>query len=110
MTLVDTVTWLSLVSLRDPAILCVSTNLSHEFVRPAGREGDVLYAEGETVKAGRRVAFARITFTDAGGRVTGFGAHTLALMPDAGASTGASTSTFTPDGEARVDEHARGKL
>ncbi|WOO85819.1 Putative esterase [Vanrija pseudolonga] len=97
MTLVDTVTWLSLTTLRDPIIQSVSTNMSHEFLRPSGREGDYLYAEGECVQAGRRLAYTRVTLKNAQDKVTGFGAHTLALMPAEEGAYWAETQTGCHD-------------
>jgi acyl-coenzyme A thioesterase 13 len=51
--LTDTVTSLTLSTLGIPAPTGVSVNISCEFVRPGGREGDLLKGVGEVVKMGK---------------------------------------------------------
>lgn len=50
--LVDTVTWLSMATVGLPEVESVTTNMSCEFVKPFGREGDDLYIEGECIQQG----------------------------------------------------------
>lgn len=95
--LVDTVTWLALITFGMPYGGSVSTNMSADFVRPSGRLGDELIAEGEAISqgasralstrplagahlAGKRLGFTRVTFY-VNGKVTGTGQHTMALWP-----------------------------
>jgi acyl-coenzyme A thioesterase PaaI-like protein len=51
--LTDTVTSLTLSTLGIPGPTGVSVNISCEFVRPGGREGDLLTGVGEVVKMGK---------------------------------------------------------
>lgn len=44
--------WRSKFQKPKPLIQSVSTNMSSEFLRPSGQEGDYLYAEGFSVKQG----------------------------------------------------------
>lgn len=50
--LTDTVTSLALSTMGIPPPTGASVNISCEFVRPAGREGEDLYSIGEVVKLG----------------------------------------------------------
>lgn len=50
--LTDTVTSLTLSTMGIPGPTGVSVNISCEFVRPGGREGDALKGIGEVVKLG----------------------------------------------------------
>lgn len=51
--LTDTVTSLAISTLGIPPPTGASVNISCEFVRPAGKQGDDLYSVGEVVKLGQ---------------------------------------------------------
>lgn len=50
--MVDCITWVALATLGSPCINTVSSNMSAEFLRPAGTEGEYLYCEGTASKVG----------------------------------------------------------
>ncbi|BEJ11594.1 hypothetical protein CspHIS471_0200540 [Cutaneotrichosporon sp. HIS471] len=100
MSLVDTVTWLSMATVGLPEIGSVSTNMSCEFVKPCGREGDELICEGFAVQQGRRLAFTRINFT-VNGKLCGFGSHTQAV------DAHKWTHKFSADGETLLPVEAK---
>ena len=52
--LTDTVTSLAISTMGIPPPTGASINISCEFVRPAGKEGDDLYSVGEVIKLGQR--------------------------------------------------------
>ncbi|KAL1405263.1 hypothetical protein Q8F55_008889 [Vanrija albida] len=101
MSLVDSVTWLAMTTLGDPVVDSVTTNMSAEFLRPCGTQGEYLYAEGEAVQQGRRLAFTRVTFK-VGDKITGFGSHTLAVTPST-----AVVTRFSADGARRLPPGAK---
>ena len=51
--LTDTVTSLAISTMGIPPPTGASINISCEFVRPAGKEGDDLYSVGEVIKLGQ---------------------------------------------------------
>jgi len=75
LSLTDTVTSLTLSTLGLPPPTGVSVNVSCEFVRPAGKEGDELIGVGEVVKVGRTLAYTRISFYSMD-KLVAFGSHT----------------------------------
>ena len=56
--LTDTVTSLALSTMGIPPPTGASVNISCEFVRPAGKEGEDLYSIGEVVKLGQLVLWS----------------------------------------------------
>lgn len=123
--MVDCITWIALATLGAPCIHTVSSNMSAEFLRPAGTEGEYLYCEGTASKvgesespspspsprrpadapAGRRMAFTRIDFRNEKGQLVAFGSHTHAVLPE----TRPHEVVFSDDGETAIPV-AQGKL
>lgn len=126
--LTDTVTSLALSTMGIAAPTGVSVNISTEFVRPGGREGDNLYGIGEVTKLGKlqapyhpgrprawgtlddadkqgkTLAYTRVTFYDAQDRVVAYGSHTKHM----GANQ--PSTAFSADGEEEIPLEPRAKL
>ncbi|WVW80848.1 hypothetical protein I302_102838 [Kwoniella bestiolae CBS 10118] len=62
LSLTDTLTSLSLSTLGFPPPTGVSVNISTEFVRPGGKEGDNLICIGTVEQCGRNLAYTRCEF------------------------------------------------
>ena len=109
--LTDTVTSLSLSTMGIPPPTGVSVNISCEFVRPGGREGDELIGIGEVVKLGRSpfhhltrklivlgktMAYTRVSFYTASDKLVAYGSHTKHL------GDSRPTTSFSEDGEEEI--------
>lgn len=103
--MVDCITWIALATLGAPCINTVSSNMSAEFLRPGGTEGQYLYAEGTASKVGRRMAFTRIDFYNEKDQLVAFGSHTHAVLPE----SKPHEIVFSEDGEKAIPV-AQGKL
>ncbi|KAL7422860.1 hypothetical protein Q5752_002157 [Cryptotrichosporon argae] len=96
LSLTDTVTSLALSTLGIPPPTGVSVNITCDFVRPAGREGDELVAVGEVSKLGRTITFTRVSFYDAQQQLVAFGSHTKHM------GKAVPTTSFSADGETEL--------
>ncbi|KAK4685818.1 acyl-coenzyme A thioesterase 13, partial [Tremellales sp. Uapishka_1] len=88
--LTDTVTSLAVSTLGITAPTGVSVNISCEFVRPGGREGDELIGIGEVIKIGV------VSFFDAADKLVAFGSHTKHV------GNSKATTSFSEDGEREI--------
>jgi len=104
LSLTDTVTSLTLHTLGIPPPTGVSVNISCEFVRPGGKEGEELIGVGEVVKMGRTLAYTRVSFYDPSHRLVAYGSHTKHM---ANASPG---TRFSEDGETEITQEPKAKL
>ncbi|EJD41523.1 Thioesterase/thiol ester dehydrase-isomerase [Auricularia subglabra TFB-10046 SS5] len=75
LSLTDTLGSLA-VSTRGHYMTGVSADIGTSFVRPAGLEGDVLYATATLVQMGRTLAFTRVEFKNGAGDIVAYGHHT----------------------------------
>ncbi|RXK41979.1 hypothetical protein M231_00700 [Tremella mesenterica] len=104
LSLTDTITSLCLSTHGIPAPTGVSVNVSCEFVRPAGKEGDIIICSSEVVRLGRTMAYTRINFLDSQERIVAFGSHTKHM------GNNISTTSFSSDGEHEVPLPSKAKL
>ncbi|ORY20874.1 HotDog domain-containing protein [Naematelia encephala] len=104
LSMTDTITSLTLSTLGIPAPTGVSVNISTEFVRPGGRQGDLLTAVGEIVKTGRTLAYTRVTFYTPDDKVVAFGSHTKYM------GNAVPTTAFSQDGEIELPVEPKAKL
>lgn len=101
LSLADSIGTLVLTASGLPPPTGPSVNVSTEFVRPAGKEGDELVIEGETVKLGKNLANTRIQFWDGTGndrKLVAFGSHTKAVN-FAWEAAGGKLIKYSADGE-----------
>lgn len=96
LSLTDTVTSLALSTLGIPPPTGASVNVSCEFVRPAGREGEELISIGEVVRLGKSLAYTRVTFFDPSDKVVAFGSHTKHM------GNNVAVTRFSADGETEL--------
>ncbi|KAL1410012.1 hypothetical protein Q8F55_004014 [Vanrija albida] len=96
LSLTDTVTSLALQSRGIVPPTGASVNISCEFVRPGGRDGDELIGIGEVVQLGRTLAYTRVNFHSPDGKLVAFGNHTKHM----GANK--PTVNFSEDGETEI--------
>jgi len=54
----------------------VSTDISASFLRPAGKEGDIVKGVAKVVSLGKTLAATRVDFLDENGKLVAFGSHT----------------------------------
>ncbi|KAG7527347.1 hypothetical protein FFLO_07023 [Filobasidium floriforme] len=103
MSLTDSMASLALTTSGLPPPTGVSVNISTEFLRPGGTEGDELVLESEVLKLGKQLATTRINFYSSessphGRKLLAYGSHTKAVK-DAWAAAGGKLVKYSEDGE-----------
>ncbi|KDQ62344.1 hypothetical protein JAAARDRAFT_30238 [Jaapia argillacea MUCL 33604] len=75
MSLTDTLGSLA-VATKGHYMTGVSTDIGTSFVRPAGKNGDILHATATLTALGKSLAFTRVEFRNPGGELVAYGHHT----------------------------------
>ncbi|KDQ13708.1 hypothetical protein BOTBODRAFT_133267 [Botryobasidium botryosum FD-172 SS1] len=95
LSLTDTIGSLA-VATKGQYMTGVSTDISATFLKPAGTTGDTIFMKGTLDSMGKTLAYTRVEFTNASGKLVAFGHHTKFI----GATLNHEKNvTFSADGE-----------